>query len=183
MVIDGKTAKRGGPPKSDFDPKKAIKELEEKIAKDAERFEQVQRFLTIEGEKFKTLVFEDPKTGSVVIRVKTALPFEVRERIQAIWSKVTKLREEIEAAKAKDQPIPLVDDEEVRGWSQQMYQNLADICLDDPWTSWETWFFVDYKTGKAPQILQMMYGLIEEADKEVSSFRKERSGTVPPLSL
>jgi predicted metalloendopeptidase len=55
-----------------------------------------------------------------------------------------------------------------------MYEVMADLCLEEPWTDWKTWAAFDVRTGAGPKILDQIMQKIAPEEGRIKTFRGKR---------
>lgn len=153
------------------------RELEEYVQEHSGKLAEVKEFLTIADKQYKFVFFGDGK-DVIKIKVKAAVPYEVRERQQ-------NLQEELMAvlAQAREKAEALgIDPSKVRtntlALQKPMYEILADLCLEEPWTDWRTWAVIDkgvrghFKgSGMGPVMIHKIFRKINETQEDLKNFR------------
>jgi hypothetical protein len=52
------------------------------------------------------------------------------------------------------------------------YEVLAGMCKESPWNVPKTWELIDTEDGIAFEVLEMMYTLVGNKEKQTANFRK-----------
>ncbi len=124
----------------------ADKELENEEYKDFK--ENAQLKAIIAGHKAKRV---SVKQGDVEIFILPALPKGLRDRI-------VKIAREYESG-------------DIERADEEVYEVMAEICLDPPYTKAAAWKYIDEETGAVPDVLKQMIERIAGTENTAKRFR------------
>ena len=110
--------------------------------------ENVQLKAIIAGSRAKRV---SVKQGDVEIFIRSALPKPLRDRIISISKKY-----ELGETETADEEI---------------YEVMAQICLDEPYTKPAAWKYIDEETGVVPDVLKQMIEKITGTEGAAKRFR------------
>lgn len=181
MISAGGEDPRGSPPLPSDEEWEDLEdnELEEFAQEEAEKLDQVRRFLTIADRQFKYVTFGDGKE-TIQIKVKAAIPYEVRERQKHLRDEIMAM---YAAAREKAETLGLdpatiqINDLKLQ---RPMYEMLASLCMEEPWNDWKTWAVIDRGvgdikgSGMGPVMLHRIFQTIDETAGDIKSFRAKR---------
>lgn len=148
------------PPETVFDEEKAFAELEAFIDQHEADKSKIHALLTIQDHQFLTKKFKWG-TEEVDIRIRASIPYDQRTKALEIQRKI----EELAATGEEVTPLEI---------QKPMYEAIASLCIDAPWNDWKVWWFVDKKSGSAPQVLRDFIKLIDEGKGGIEKFRPKR---------
>lgn len=141
------------------------------------KLDGVRKFVTIAENQYKFVFFGDSKE-SIKIKVKAAIPYEVRDRQKHLQEE---LQEMYRAAREKAELLNIDPDKvQINDLKLQrpMYEILADLCIEEPWNDWRTWAVIDRGvkgkmkgSGMGPVMLKRIFDIISETKEDVKSFR------------
>jgi hypothetical protein len=158
---------RGPCPVSDWDEDQAYAELVDLAETDLKENAAVRAFLS-EGESdHKIITFQFGK-DTVDLKVHAVVPYEVRMKIaeqQKLVGTLLKESDPVSEEISKFLSLSLAE------MQQPMYEILALYCVEEPFTDWMTWLYIDQKTGRAPYILQQINKELEAVEKNIRKFR------------
>ena len=153
------------------------KELEEFVQEHSGKIAEIKDFLTIAERQYKFVFFSDGKQ-TIKIKVKAAVPYEVRERQQNLQDELMAV---MEKAREKAEVLGL-DPKSVKvnilKLQKPMYEILAGLCLEAPWDDWRTWAVIDrgvkghFKgSGMGPVMIHRIFETINKTQEDVKNFR------------
>ena len=122
-------------------------ELEQEEYKDFK--ENAQLKAIIAGSRSKSIFI---RLNDVEIRVRGAIPKGLRERM-------------IKAGRLW-QSGSITDDTD-----DEIYEIVAQLCIDDPYTTPALWKYIDAETGEVPNVLRMMVEKIVGVEDTAKRFR------------
>jgi hypothetical protein len=76
----------------------------------------------------------------------------------------------------KAQVALLVGTEIGPGYIEKVYNLMAEICVEEPWTSPKTWEKIQFKSEAVPAILTGAISAIVDNQKRISRFRNVKAG-------
>ena len=158
-----------------WDAEQAHEELEGMVANLAATNGEVRRLLCIQDEQSETIRIAG-KTDAIEIKIRAVVPWNVRARIARMGTEMKRIaRQEAEEwkkiAAGEDVEIQEVDIIQVQ---RPMYEVMADLCLEEPWTDWKTWAAFDVRTGAGPKILDQIMQKIAPEEGRIKTFRGKR---------
>lgn len=63
---------------------------------------------------------------------------------------------------------------EIETADEEIYETLAQICIDSPYNKPEVWKYIDEETGFVPNVMQMMIEKIITQEGSAQRFRNQR---------
>ena len=63
---------------------------------------------------------------------------------------------------------------EIESADQEIYESLAQICIDSPYNKPEVWRYLDEETGFVPNVMQMIIEKITTVEGTAQRFRNQR---------
>jgi len=131
------------------DENNSMDELKQEDYKDFQ--ENAELKAIIAGQQAKSCTLD---VNGIEIKFKAAIPKGLRDRL----IKVARQYEMGEVEKA---------DEEI-------YEILAQICINPPFTNPKSWKYIDLETGEVPNLMQSMIEKITKLEGAAKSFRNHR---------
>ena len=115
--------------------------------------EQVKKLLQSQDNNFGVINY-----GGASIRFRMFLPKNLRH-------KMMKSKTQLEGAQ---------DEEALLKSEKSMYEIMGQLCVDEPFSHWETWAYIDEKSdnvGGVQSIFLQMLARIAQAVEDVKNFR------------
>lgn len=155
-------------------------ELETFVQEHEKKLDEVRSFLSIAEKQYKYVFFGDGKE-SVKIKVRAAVPYEIRRRqgrLQEELIEMYKAARENALAQGQDPDKIRVNDLKVM---RPMYEILAGVCMEEPWNDWRTWAVIDKGvrgkikgSGYALVMMDRIFNTIAKSAEDVKSFRPDK---------
>lgn len=147
---------------SEWNEDLAFAELEDEVQTRMQENADVQALLLARraaGPRTKTLQY-----GDVKIQVRATMPYTLRARALGLQAEVSRAALEIGSRPAAEVLVRA---------QRPIYELMAALCVDDPWTDWQTWWYVDRESGDGPKIFEEMIRLIQPDEARIARFRGE----------
>lgn len=134
---------------------KAFRELEEKFGEKPDEQSAIHKLLRTQ-ENQKTKVHFAGNGVTLDLNVRAAIPYEMRKKAESLLKR------------AQDGQISQSEG------NREIYEMLADLCLDEEFARPETWLWIDMKTGRVPHILSTVMESVAGSIGGIEKFRKQR---------
>jgi len=155
-------------PPYEWDEEAAFAELEDLVSQDLQDSAEARALIEMAGEARTTVTISVPGSSRTMsLTVRAIVPYQVR-------SKIMNLQRRVQAAMTgeagEDLLKSLSDPIEAQ---RPMYEVLALLCMEEPWTKWENWAVVDRRTGLAPLVLRKILEQTEGTEAKIGKFRRK----------
>lgn len=137
-----------------WDPEQAHREMNNLELEAMEGWSEVEKALRVAGGRHRAVVLENGK-DRVTIRTRAAIPYGLRVRIARFYQR-------------QQEGGALGDPDAEVG---ELYELMALLCLDTPWTNPQSWAHLDKMTGDTPKLFDQAVLEINGFAEMVEKFR------------
>jgi hypothetical protein len=133
------------------------RKIDEAVLKDIKELEDVKKLVATTKRQTKSITI-----GGVEVKILAAIPRPIRAKIDIISQSI-----KTEAGVTSDV-------------EKELYQIMAELCVEAPWTNALTWEYVDNETGETPRVFAKIIETMYADELKAANFRPGPGRSIPP---
>jgi hypothetical protein len=136
------------------------RKIDEAVLKDIKELEDVKKLVATTKKQVKSITI-----GGVEVKIMAAIPRPIRARIDIVGQTI----------RTGEVVTPEIE--------KELYQIMAELCIEAPWKNPLTWEYIDNETGETPRVFTKIIETMYSDELRAANFRPGPGRSSPPNNV